>query len=166
MNDIHFINIDMDGVTVALAQHVFKVTGINMDSLHDEQARRLFWEDTFDPKWFRDAPPTEDAFVLIDFCKNNFRHLRFLTAIPHSTHTSLIPASMTNKILMVQENFGIKIPVTFGPFSQDKHLHCHGPRSVLIDDMENNILDWGKKGGIAIHHTSAESSIEQLKKLL
>lgn len=39
------------------------------------------------------------------------------------------------------------------------------PGKILIDDMEETILEWNKKGGIGIHHTSATTTIFELKKL-
>ena len=41
-----------------------------------------------------------------------------------------------------------------------------GSPNVLIDDMEKYIKPWSANGGIAIHHTSANSTIKQLKNLM
>jgi len=38
--------------------------------------------------------------------------------------------------------------------------------SILIDDRKRNIAQWKAAGGIGILHTSASSSIRQLKKYL
>jgi hypothetical protein len=40
-----------------------------------------------------------------------------------------------------------------------------GPNKILIDDMKITIDEWNTKGGIGIHHTSAASTIRELKKL-
>ena len=37
--------------------------------------------------------------------------------------------------------------------------------NLLIDDNVNNIEAFRSKGGIAIHHTSAENSIKELQQL-
>jgi hypothetical protein len=39
------------------------------------------------------------------------------------------------------------------------------PNTILIDDRADNIQRWNDAGGIGIHHTSAESTIKQLKDL-
>jgi hypothetical protein len=39
------------------------------------------------------------------------------------------------------------------------------PNSILIDDRADNVQRWNDAGGIGIHHTSAESTINQLKDL-
>ena len=40
-----------------------------------------------------------------------------------------------------------------------------GRPNVLIDDHEGNIKEFRAKGGIGIHHTSADDTIKQLKKI-
>ena len=49
-----------------------------------------------------------------------------------------------------------------GPFAEDKQKHAR-PGHVLIDDSKLNIPQWNAAGGYGILHTSAESSIQQLK---
>ena len=52
----------------------------------------------------------------------------------------------------------------------DKHKYAinkqTGAPNVLIDDMERYVGPWKAAGGIAIHHTSADSSIKELKSLM
>ena len=50
----------------------------------------------------------------------------------------------------------------------DKHKHAvseDGTPNVLIDDFKIYIDPWRAAGGIAIHHTSADSTIAQLREL-
>jgi hypothetical protein len=37
--------------------------------------------------------------------------------------------------------------------------------SILVDDRQKNIDSWVENGGIGIVHTSAENTINELKKL-
>jgi hypothetical protein len=39
------------------------------------------------------------------------------------------------------------------------------PNSILIDDRADNIQRWKDVGGVGIHHTSAENTINELEKL-
>lgn len=39
------------------------------------------------------------------------------------------------------------------------------PDAILIDDRLDNIEGWREKGGVGIHHTSANETIKELKKL-
>ncbi len=45
-------------------------------------------------------------------------------------------------------------------FAMDGDKPC-----VLIDDYIKNIKEWEAKGGIGVHHTNVNSSINQLKSL-
>ena len=49
--------------------------------------------------------------------------------------------------------------------SADRKKEFASPNSILIDDMKKNIDSWEAAGGIGILHTSAASTISQLKKL-
>jgi hypothetical protein len=47
--------------------------------------------------------------------------------------------------------------------SKDKQNYIKD-KDILIDDCEQNIQRWEAEGGIGILHTSAEDTIQQLKK--
>ena len=49
-------------------------------------------------------------------------------------------------------------------YAENKKNYANA-NSILIDDMQKNIDQWRAAGGIGILHTSAASTIEQLKKL-
>ena len=53
------------------------------------------------------------------------------------------------------------------PIQKHAMLSHKGRRepAVLIDDYPKNIREWQRKGGIGILHTSASSTISQLRKL-
>ena len=44
-------------------------------------------------------------------------------------------------------------------------LRHTGENHILIDDLPNTIEEWNNKGGIGILHTSAATTIKELKKL-
>ena len=68
-----------------------------------------------------------------------------------------------DKVMWAHKHFP-NIPVHFGPFSKDKHVHCV-IGDILIDDRTSNIEEWRSAGGIGIHHKSFKDTIEQLKNL-
>jgi len=49
-------------------------------------------------------------------------------------------------------------------WSLNKH-HESGPGAVLIDDLESLRADWEAKGGIFVHHTDVDSTLEKLRNL-
>jgi len=83
----------------------------------------------------------------------------FLTA--PSTHDEL--RARYEKRLWVNAKFGESQPIVYRRRRYKQNLAAYD--SILIDDMLISIEEWRKRGGIGIHHTSAESTIAQLKKL-
>lgn len=49
-------------------------------------------------------------------------------------------------------------------YASDKQQYAN-PEAILIDDRKRNIYEWRDAGGIGIIHTSAITTIEQLKEL-
>ena len=50
-------------------------------------------------------------------------------------------------------------------YRAEKILKCTGPETVLIDDLEKNILEWRAEDGTGILHRTAEETMKELKKL-
>jgi len=71
--------------------------------------------------------------------------LLFLTAI--STGND-VPWTIWDKCQWSQEHFP-DIPIHFGPYAHDKHVHC-GPGDILVDDRRSNIEEWIDAGGVGI----------------
>jgi len=163
-NVTHEICIDMDGPTVDLDGYFERLFGTSLWNMTVEEKHR-HWDEMFEPEWFLEAPMKHDFPVLIKFILDNFTHVRFLTALPHRRKDKAWQ-SMVTKIAWIHRHVGHRIPVTFGPYAEDKQKHCGGPTFVLIDDRKMNIEQWGAAGGIAIYHTSALETIEALAQYL
>lgn len=58
----------------------------------------------------------------------------------------------------------ITYPAIFVPGKKLKQ-HYAKPDSLLIDDTLSSIVEWREQGGIAIHHTSWEQTINEFYKL-
>jgi 5'(3')-deoxyribonucleotidase len=86
--------------------------------------------------------------------------LKFLTAVPKGND---VPWAFNDKVQWAQSYFP-SIPVFFGPFSKDKHVHCR-PGDILIDDRLSNIEEWRAASGIAIHHTNINATLYELSRL-
>lgn len=61
--------------------------------------------------------------------------------------------------------FGSDVPV-ITCMSRDKQKHMTSEGDVLIDDMTKNCKRWTEAGGLAIHHTSIETTIKTLEKMI
>ncbi len=67
------------------------------------------------------------------------------------------------KHIWVKKNFG-NVKVNIVRMSKEKAQYA-APNHILIDDMPKSINPWVEAGGIGILHTSAASTISELKKL-
>jgi hypothetical protein len=68
------------------------------------------------------------------------------------------------KIVWLQEH-GIDFHPIFVPGKALKRLYA-GPGKVLIDDTLSNVEQWDEDGGIAIHHSDWEDTINKLNSIL
>lgn len=86
-----------------------------------------------------------------------------LTAVPRRWPW---PDVTKHKRTWMQENFGLPLErIRFGPYAEDKQYHIRESTDVLIDDRIRNIEQWRARGGIGIHHTSPEDTLNQIKRL-
>ena len=103
------------------------------------------------PRLYRDLDKTGEADSIVvacqEKCKNNNWNLMFLTAVPKGND---VKWAFYDKVNWATTHYP-DIPVMFGPYSHDKHVHCL-PEDVLIDDRTSNCEDWRRAGGVAIQH--------------
>jgi 5'(3')-deoxyribonucleotidase len=140
--------LDMDGVVANWTEGMHDIIGRRVD---DPNARLTDseWQLVLDnPRVFRTLPKMLDADVLVDMSRK-YRDLLgwdllFLTAIPHDNDMYW---AFYDKVEWARE-FYPDIPVHFGPYSRDKHLHCR-PGDILVDDRPDNCSNWINSGGTA-----------------
>lgn len=152
------ICLDMDNTLVALDHYLDQTYGVM-----SKEERHKHWDENFQLEWFMHAPLMPGALDLLDYCCSNFDNVRILTALPHN-QPHLAWQCMEVKLAYAQKKFGHAIPVTFGPFSNDKYKHCGGRNYVLVDDLETNVIQWMDAGGKGILFKSAEQAIEDIRR--
>ncbi|CAM9672403.1 unnamed protein product [Laminaria digitata] len=144
---------DMDGVLVDFDKGCVAVMGTTPDQLSKKNMwrglanARSFYEHL---DWMSDGQDLWNNIVDL--------HPTILTGLPMGKW-----AEPQKRKWCVRE-LGEDVPV-ITCMSRDKHLHCI-PGSVLIDDRLSLQADWQRAGGVFIHHTSATTSLEELKTLL
>ena len=110
-------------------------------------------------RFYRDLPLKVGATELMawaaEYANTHGMNLAFLTAIPHNND---VPFVFQDKIHWANTHFP-HVPVFFGPYSTDKHLHCR-PGDILIDDRRDNCADWINTGGIAHVYSTWENCKE------
>lgn len=149
----------MDGVLVDFNRGFETRTGRRICSF---QNSKEFWKfaNNF-PDLYRHPPMMEDALDLVEYV-NGLKGVKveILTAIPHS-----MPQAEKHKAQWIEEHMPYGWKFKIGPHSVDKQFHAR-PGDILIDDKDKNIEQWINAGGVGILHKSAETSIDELKKVL
>ena len=149
------IYLDLDGVVANFDEFVENIIG-HAPPLDKKLTEQDWLEILKHPRLFRDLNVYEGAgnFVrAISQLANEYHYdLKFLTAVSRKND---MPWSFIDKIHWVEKHFP-GIPVWFGPYSADKHLHAT-VGDILIDDRITNIIRWNQAGGIGILHLSSFS---------
>jgi hypothetical protein len=87
--------------------------------------------------------------------------LMFLTAVPKGND---VKWAFYDKVNWATTHYP-DIPVMFGPYSHDKHVHCK-LGDVLIDDRTSNCEEWRHAGGVAIQHRGdVENTLREIANL-
>ena len=143
------IYLDMDDVTADFKAYAKRLLGKTQEN------ERWPHEDWIklreNPRLYRDLEPTPEASALVEYCRylrdNNGFELKFLSAVPKGNDFHW---AFYDKVVWAQKYFP-DIPVMFGPFSKDKHVHCQAG-DILIDDRTSNCDEWRAAGGFAVQH--------------
>ena len=155
--------LDMDGVVADFDEYAARTLGIPPSSgIYPDE---IWYNLASNARLYRDLIKTTYADELVFQCstiaKQQGYNLKFLTAVPKGND---VPWAFYDKVVWAQTHFP-GIPVMFGPFSKDKHIHCR-PGDILIDDRASNIKEWTAAGGHAILHTNFADTINQLDHLI
>lgn len=146
--------VDMDGVLADFDAHHGAVFGHRSDKKLDN----VDWAAVRAVKGFyRDIPPMADMEELWAFVRPYSPIV--LTGIPHS-----VEEAADNKRAWVRKHLGPDVEVRCC-LSREKFLHA-GPGDILIDDWPKYRHLWEQAGGRWITHTSAATTIPQLRDML
>lgn len=148
--------LDCDGVLANFDDGATKILGMAPRRFEEVHGTQEFWKRlTAVPDLFNTFEAMHDAHVLYDAVK----HLDpiILTGVPHS-----MAEAPAQKKKWIDRLFGSHQRVICCK-SKDKSKYCK-PGDVIVDDWPMYRHLWEAKGGIWIHHDSAEKSIAILKK--
>lgn len=160
------IFVDMDGVVADFHSGITKLIGEPHSEEryeNDKEYKKKMWDTVKDYRkkggelWY-ELQLLPDAMQLWTYIKKY--NPTFLT----STGTSKAKMTEDEKRRWLNDKFGPHVPAIFARSAQAKKEHA-GPKHILIDDKEKAIKPWETAGGLGILHTSASSTIAQLKKL-
>jgi len=147
---------DMDGVLCDFERRFEDLTGMSPKSFKDKEGIDEFWRviDEDGVRFWVGMPWMPDGEKLYNYIKPN---LYSLLSSPSWDNSSRL-----GKRLWVKKNMpGTKLILA----SRKNKQQYSKENSILIDDLKVTIDEWNAEGGIGILHTSADSTIEQLKAL-
>ena len=158
---------DMDGVLVDLIAGATKILGYDFSKRYGYvSGRHELWDKLAEEKMFwAELPPMPDMKQLWGFISTFQPNI--LTAVP-AVRLVWDPPTGIQKAMWCEKNLGIRKDRVYAVQRRDKKHFAKsndGRPNVLIDDHQNNIQEFKSAGGIAIHHTSASSSIAELEKI-
>jgi hypothetical protein len=155
--------LDMDGVVADFDEYAARTLGVPPSAgIYPDE---VWYKLASNARLYRDLLKTSYADKLVFQCSRYAKQygydLKFLTAVPKGND---VPWAFFDKVIWAQDFFP-GIPVMFGPYSKDKHVHCRAG-DILIDDRLSNISEWFAAGGTAIHHKDFSTTVEQLAHLM
>lgn len=156
--------VDMDGVIADFMAGVRTELNFDVEEARletDSKYRNQFWKairahSKAGGEIWRHLPQMSDAMVLWNYVKQH--NPTILTAAGDPMYNAT-----PQKHAWVKEHLG-NVPVIVTAKSAEKAQYAE-PNAILIDDRQKSIQPWTAAGGIGIFHTSAQDSINQLKKL-
>ena len=149
---------DMDGV---VADFVKFTTNFLGTKFKDE-----YWDD-LPLDLFAQLPKMPDADVLWGYIKQ-FQPF-MLTAVPRESRGPIAKRAWKDKTRWMMKNFKLPSSRMIIVLRKNKKKFAMDGRdkrpNILIDDHLGNITEWEGAGGIGVHHISASSTINDLKKI-
>jgi hypothetical protein len=153
----------MDGVLCDFKSEAEKVVGVNINKWMN-MSKLDKWKPIVDKKDFWSTLPWMTGG------KQLWSYIKKYNPDILSAHVEEVrdPTCIPGKLLWAKRNLGLpNNRINLVRRFQKKDYAQTGYRSpaVLIDDYEKNAIEFNRRGGIGIYHTSTSNTIRQLKKL-
>jgi len=156
---------DLDGVLVNMigeVSRIFSIPDLN-DNTFDKYLPQFKDElDKTHPNFFASLPWKDDGKRLWSYLSKHKPSI--LSSAPRRWQ----PNATEDKKKWVSKNLGLvgdRVVIVRGSDAKKQFASSKGKQNILIDDFEQNIVEWRANGGIGIHHTSTTNTIGQLRKL-
>lgn len=163
MNSLPRIYCDMDGVLCDFKSAAIKTTGIPIDKWSENPDSNEKWKPIIDKKNFWHTLPWQPGGQQLWSYINNYEPHILSAYVEHASDPNCIPG----KRFWAQSHLGLPTSRINLVKRREKQnfTKLNGEPTILIDDYIKNINQFKARGGIAIHHISAASTIAQLKSL-
>lgn len=150
---MYTIYCDMDGVLVDFVKGYHELTGVDVSKNNS-----LLWEPINErgAEWWATLDWMRDGKVLWNYIK---KYKPYILSAPSRSKSSEIGKKAWCQINIPGQYKELLL------YPKHEKQRFAGKNKILIDDLEKTINEWNAKGGIGILHTSAISTIRELKKL-
>lgn len=156
---INVIYLDMDGVLVDFNKSYHAMFGV---IAREDSNVEVNWFKAVDNNVFYNAPKMEGYDELIDFVLSTGKRVEILSSLSHRSNHHQVRMQKVDWLF----NHGLDfLPRNFVRRKLEKAEYATKD-SVLIDDSYPCVYPFVERGGYGIQHIDAETTIEQLKKLL
>ncbi len=157
---------DMDGVLADFNKGVLQFCGMDRTNpnVYDKTKDDIIWAKIKEiPHFYAKLSIIENAKEMFDMLYEKYGDkCEILTAIPKPRREILNAGE--DKIEWVRKYLSKNIKINIVQKEEKKNF-CKGESYILIDDLQRNIEEWNACGGTGILHTSAQETIDVLKKL-
>lgn len=154
----------MDGVLADFKKGAEKATGVPISKWMSSLTKKEKWNPIRNDKSFWELLPwMPDGKTLWNYIKKHKPDI--LSAY---VKRDIDPNCIPGKSKWCRRNLGIggtRVNLVLRSQKQNYAQTGHRSPAVLVDDYKPNIEAFTRRGGIGIYHTSASSSIRQLKQL-
>ena len=158
------IYLDMDGV-IADFYHTYQgMFNITMEEIEANRSRKnywKYWQDFIDNRGFEQIPKLRESDKLLNFLNGTGIPVEILSSSGGVNNHEKVKEQ---KINWLKEHSIDYLPNVV-PGKKNKRLFATHD-SLLIDDTEQNIIDFREAGGHAIFHETVDKTIEELKEIL
>ena len=152
------IFVDLDGTLCDFIKGFEKEVGMTPKEYVSKNNAASTWEviRQFNKKWWANLEWLPGSKKLYDYIMSLNIPVKVLTTAPRDSQES-----RDGKNEWVKKNTDIKEVV----FSEHKEQMVKSKYDILIDDKEENITKWEKRGGNGIRCTSPEKALKELKEI-
>ena len=155
---------DMDGVLCNFDKGIFDVDGkTKPEDLIEGHPELDLW------KHIQKNGSVAKFYAELDWHPEGKKLWEYLKTLPNVEILTSLGKSNPDKEgskygkLLWLKNHDIRIPTNFSQKAADKQYWVNNKNDILIDDYESNIRQWKQAGGTAIHFTTAEKAIDDLR---
>jgi 5'-nucleotidase len=156
------VYVDMDGVLADFEGGFYKLSGISIENISDPEMWAKI-EAHGKAKFFSELEWMSGGKELWQYITDNFLKAKILSALGKSD--KIDRQTTQGKLMWLRHNIpSLQLDDIILVDNKHKKRRYSKPGDIIIDDTEIVIIEWIKKGGIGILHTSTTETISQLKK--